>query len=179
MPPRAFLKWHYFFFTQWPGDFWTLGDILYRPGENAQESPVGSKAGSRCAFPLPAAEFCETPRILTVLAQVSVYCLQQDARNSWERSSGPNCSGWGKSSLLRIKYAVNQMSPRDRDSDAYSEMLVYQWYVENVVPHLQDPEILLKYPRLPMDPSLTALNLPLEGLWWIEILWYLDGGKWI
>ena len=47
------------------------------------------------------------------------------------------------------------MSPRDRDSDAYSEMPVYQWYVENVVPHLQDPEILLKYPRTLRWPSLT------------------------
>lgn len=39
-----------------------------------------------------------------------------------------------------------QMTPGDRDSDAHSEVLVYQRYVKNVAPPLQDPEILLKYP---------------------------------
>ena len=40
-----------------------------------------------------------------------------------------------------------KMTPRDQDSDTNSEMLLYQWYVENAIPHLQDPEILLKDPR--------------------------------
>jgi hypothetical protein len=56
-------------------------------------------------------------------------------------SQAPFCWGAGKASLLPLK-----CSPGGRDSDAYSEMPVYQWYVGNVVPHLQSPSNPAEYP---------------------------------
>lgn len=173
MPPITFLKLHYFILHN-SLDFWTLGDILNWPGGNsykalrqveikvdalgnaeAREQRKGMVDLLFDGFLLPAPAFCETPRIHTMLAQVSFYYLQQYARNSWESFCSPNCSGWGKPSLLRLKYVFIQMTQRDRYSDTYSEMLVYQWYVKNVVSHLQGPEILPKYPCIHYWAFLT------------------------
>lgn len=121
-----------------------------RSKQMCQEMPRQDNSKRRMAWlpggsSLPVPEFCEAPVTLTMLNHECFYYLQQDIRNSWESFSSPHYSGSGK--LCRLKPVFMQMTPGDQDSDTNSEMLIYHWYVENAIPHLKDPEILLKDPR--------------------------------
>lgn len=52
----------------------------------------------------------------------------------------------GKSLFLDLSMCLSKCPPGGRDSDAYSEMPVYQWYVGNVVPLLLRPRNPAEYP---------------------------------
>lgn len=102
-------------------------------------------------FPLPAPVFHE---ILQVIKWASIICSKMPETH-------------GKTPLAQIGQA--EESPPSFDSSMclskwplgtgiqrhIQRCLFNQWYVENAVPHLQDPEILLKYPCIHHWASLT------------------------